>query len=129
MDLDTVIYILIGSTFGLILRFFIKYNFKRKIVFNISNSLIVNILSSLFLGTFLALNLINKDIILLFFVGFLGCFSTFSSFIYELFDFIQQRQYISLILYYIKVLVLSFLFFCLGYFITLIFKNWINYFF
>ena len=123
MDLDTVIYILIGSTFGLILRFFIKYNFKRKIVFNISNSLIVNILSSLFLGTFLALNLINKDIILLFFVGFLGCFSTFSSFIYELFDFIQQRQYISLILYYIKVLVLSFLFFCLGYFITLIFKN------
>ena len=126
MDLDTVIYILIGSTFGLILRFFIKYNFKRKIVFNISNSLIVNILSSLFLGTFLALNLINKDIILLFFVGFLGCFSTFSSFIYELFDFIQQRQYISLILYYIKVLVLSFLFFCLGYFITLIFKNWIK---
>ena len=123
MDLDTVFHILVGSTFGLILRLFIKYNFKSKIIFYFNNFLIVNVLSSLFLGVFVSLSPANKNWFALFYVGFLGCFSTFSSFIYQLFNLIQKRKYLSLILYYIEVLVLSFLFFCLGYFITLIVKN------
>ena len=126
MDSFAVIHILIGSTFGLILRLFFEYNFKIKIVFNLNNFLIVNVLSSLLLGIFIALNSSNYNLLLLIFVGFLGCFSTFSSFIYQLFNLIQQRKYFNLILYYIEVLVLSFLFFCLGYFITLTFINWIK---
>ena len=112
-----------GSTLGLILRLFINFKFKTKIYIYFKNSLIVNVLASLFLGIFLALNLNNKDLLLLFYVGFLGCFSTYSSFIYQLFNLIQKRKYLSFILYYIEVLVLSFLLFCSGYFITLIFKN------
>ena len=126
MDFDGVINILLGSTLGLTLRLFIKYNFKTKIFFYFKNSFIVNVLSSLFLGIFVALSPSNKNLLLFFSVGFLGCFSTFSSFIYQLFILIQQRKYLSLIIYYIEVLVLSFLFFCLGYFITLTLINWIK---
>ena len=123
MDLDIVIHILVGSTFGLILRLFIKNNFKINTFFYFNKYLIVNVLSSLFLGIFVALSPVNKNLLAFFFVGFLGCFSTFSSFIYQLFDLIQKRKFFSLIVYYIEVLALSFLFFCIGYFIILIPKN------
>ena len=123
MDLAKVIHILLGSTFGLILRLFIKYKLKKNIAFFLNHSLIVNVLSSLFLGIFIALSPTNNNLLLFFSVGFLGCFSTFSSFIYELFNLIKNRKYVSLIIYYIEVLVLSFLFFCLGNFTTLIIKN------
>ena len=118
-----IIYVLAGSTIGLILRWIIKYIFRTKLEYFFNNTLIVNVLSSLFLGVFVAFSVKNQNLILFFYVGFLGCFSTFSSFIYQLFNLIQKRKYLSLIIYYIEVLVLSFLLFILGYFITLIFKN------
>ncbi len=120
MEIDGVIYILIGSTFGLIVRMFIKYISGREKVFSSNNILIVNVLASLFLGIFVGLNITNKNLILFFYVGFLGCLSTFSSFIYQLFNLIKERKYLKSLLYYTEVLVLSSLFFCLGYFITLI---------
>ena len=119
MGLDQFIYILAGSTFGLILRLLIQYNFKIKKIFYYKNILIINVLASLILGILVALSINNQNLLLLFYVGFLGCFSTFSSFIYQLFNLIQDRKYLGLILYYIKVLALSFLFFYLGYFIIL----------
>ena len=118
MELDGLIYILAGSTFGLILRMFTKYISGREKVFYFNNILIVNLLATLFLGIFVGLKITNKNLILFFSVGFLGCLSTFSSFIYQLFNLIQERKYFSLLLYYAEVLVLSFLFFCIGYFIT-----------
>jgi len=123
LELDSLIYILAGSTFGLILRMFIKSIYERGKLFSLNNILIVNILSSLFLGAFISLNITNKNLLLFFSIGFLGCFSTFSSFIYQLFSLIQKRKYLSSILYYVEVLVLSFLFFCSGYFIILVLKN------
>ena len=99
---------------------FIKYISGRKKIFTSNDILIVNVLASLFLGIFVSLNITNKNLILFFYVGFLGCLSTFSSFIYQLFHLIQERKYLSLVLYYTEVLVLTFLFFCFGYFITLI---------
>ena len=123
MELDSVIYILAGSTLGLIVRMFIKYISVREKIFTSNNILIVNVLASLFLGIFVSLNITNKNLILFFYVGFLGCLSTFSSFIYQLFQLIQERKYFKLLLYYTEVFVLSFSFFCLGYFITSI---WIS---
>ena len=123
MELDGVIHILAGSTFGLIVRMFIKYIYGRDKLFSSNNILIVNVLASLFLGIFVGLNITNKNFVLFFYVGFLGCLSTFSSFIYQLFNLIQERKYLTLFFYYAEVLVLSFLFFCLGYFITLICIN------
>ena len=123
MDFIEVINILAGSTVGLILRLFIKYNFVDWKVFSLNNSLIVNALASFFLGSYIPLNLNDRNLLLFFLVGFLGCFSTFSSFIYQLFNLIQKRKYLSFLFYYFEVLTLSALFFCTGYGITLIFKN------
>ena len=123
MELDSVIHILAGSTLGLTSRIFIKYISGREKIFTSNTILIVNVLASLFLGIFVSLNITNKNLILFFYVGFLGCLSTFSSFIYQLFYLIQERKYFKLLLYYTEVFVLSFSFFCLGYFITSI---WIS---
>ena len=119
--MQAVIQILVGSTVGLFLRLFIIYRFRIKIGFNLNNTSFVNFLASFFLGIFVALNPLNKNFLLLFYVGFLGCFSTFSSFIYQLFNLVKNRQYIRSFFHYLEVLILSFLFFYLGYFIILIF--------
>jgi len=99
------------------LRIFIQNNFKKSIGFDIQNTSIVNILSSFFLGILVALNFINNEILLLFYSGFLGSFSTFSSFIYQLFIMLKKRQFLRLFFHYIEVIIFSFLFFYLGYFV------------
>ena len=126
LNLRAVSFLLAGSTFGVILRIFLKNNFRKTIGFNINSISIVNILAALLLGGFVALNPLNNNQILLFYVGFLGCLSTFSSFIYQLFELIQRRDFLRFFLHYIEVLIVSFLFFFLGYYLIKIFYNWIK---
>jgi len=120
-DFSSIVILLLGSTFGLILRIFIQNNFKRSIGFDIQNTSIVNFLSSFFLGILVALNFINNEILVLFYSGFLGCFSTFSSFIYQLFNLLRKRKILRLFFHYIEVIIYSFLFFYLGYLIMQVF--------
>ncbi len=122
MDLNSIVYVLLGSTVGLLLRMFVQYKVKIKTGFYINNTSLVNILASLFLGILLALNPINQNLLLLFYVGFLGCFSTFSSFIYDLFVLFQSKQFVRLFFHYIEVILISFVFFYLGYYLIQIFK-------
>ena len=89
----------------------------KKIGFNIQNTAIVNFISSFFLGILVALNFSNNNLLLLFYVGFLGCFSTFSSFVYQLFNLFLKGKFQRLFFHYIEVVIFSFLFFYLGYFI------------
>ena len=117
MDFSSICIILFGSTFGLFLRIFIQNNLKKNTDFNIQNTSIVNYIASFFLGVLVALDFINNYILLLFYSGFLGCFSTFSSFIYQLFILFNKRKFLRLFFHYIEVIVISFLFFYLGYFI------------
>ena len=117
MDFSSIIIILLGSTFGLILRIYIQNNFKKSIGFDIQNTSIVNFLSSFLLGILVALNFIHNEILILFYSGFLGCFSTFSSFIYQLFTLFKKRKFLRLFFHYIEVIVISFLLFYLGYFL------------
>ena len=118
MDIKSIIIVLLGSTFGLILRMLIQKNLKINIGFNIKNTSVVNFIASFFLGILVALNFINNNKLLLFYTGFLGCFSTFSSFIYQLFVLFQKRKFIVLIMHYIEVIIISFLCFYLGYYVT-----------
>ena len=115
MDFSSIAIILFGSTFGLILRIFIQNNFKKNIGFNIQNTSIVNFLSSFLLGILIALDFINNEILVLFYSGFLGCFSTFSSFINQLFDLFKKRKFLRLFSHYNVVIIFSVLFFYLGY--------------
>ena len=117
MEFIAIGIILLGSTFGLILRIIIQNNFKKTIGFDIQNNSIVNFIASFFLGILVALNFINNDILLLFYSGFLGSFSTFSSFIYQLFILFKKRKFLRLFFHYIEVIVFSFLLFYLGYFL------------
>ena len=117
MNFSSIVIILIGSTIGLSLRIFIQNNFKKNIGFNIQSTSIVNFISSFFLGILVALNFSDKNLLLLFYLGFLGCFSTFSSFIYQLFILYMQGKFQRLFFHYIEVVIFSFLFFYLGYFI------------
>ena len=121
LDLRSIGIIIICSTFGLILRIFIQNSLKLRIGFDIQNTSIVNFIASFFLGILIALNFINNEILLLFYTGFLGCFSTFSTFIHQLFILLKKRKYLKLFFHYIEVIVLSFLFFYLGYFLINIF--------
>ena len=118
MDFFSIACLLLGSTFGLSLRILIKKNLKIKAGFYIKNISFINFLATLLLGIFVALNLINKNINLFFFVGFLGCLSTFSSFIYQLFFLFRKKQFIILFLHYFEVLILSFLLFYIGFYLT-----------
>ena len=117
MDFSSICIILIGSTFGLKLRILIQNNFKKSIGFDIQNTSIVNFLSSFFLGILVALNFINNELLVLFYSGFLGCFSTFSSFIYQLFILFEKRNFRRLFFHYFEVIIFSFIFFYLGYYL------------
>jgi len=123
LDFSSIVILLFGSTFGLILRIYIQKNFKISIGFDIQNISIVNFLSSFFLGILVAINFINNEILVLFYSGFLGCFSTFSSFIYQLFNLFKKKKFLRLFFHYIEVIILSFLFFYLGYFVIQFFKS------
>ena len=122
MAFSSIGIILLCSTLGLILRILIQKNLKKNIGFDIQNTSIVNFIASFFLGILVSLTFRNNNVLLLFYTSFLGCFSTFSSFIYQLFILYKKRKFLRLFFHYIEVIVLSFFFFYLGYFITKIFK-------
>ena len=118
MDIASISIVLLGSTFGLIIRMLVQENLKINIGFNIQSTSIVNFIASFFLGILVALKFIDYKILLLFYTGFLGSFSTFSSFVYQLFVLFQKRKFIRLFFHYIEVIILSFSFFYLGNFLV-----------
>ena len=114
LDIDSIIILLLGSTCGLFLRLFVENNCKINTGFNIQNTSIINFIASFFLGILVALNFNNKILYLLFYSGFLGSFSTFSSFIYHLFVLFQKRKFMLLFFHYFEVIMFSFICFYLG---------------
>ena len=112
-----VIYIISGSSIGVLLRLYIIHKFKKFLGFNINSIALVNIISSFIVGFLIALDIKNKNLLLLSFTGFLGCFSTFSSYVYHLFVLVKERKYIDFLAHYLLVIVFSFLFFMLGYYL------------
>ena len=101
---------------------FIQNNLKINVGFDIQNTSIVNFIASFFLGILVALKFLNNNILMLFYSGFLGCFSTFSSFVYQLFVLLQKRKYMRLFFHYLEVILISFICFYLGYCLIQIIK-------
>ena len=98
----------------------IQNNLKVNTGFDIQNTSIVNFIASFFLGILVALDFNNNK--LLFYTGFLGCFSTFSSFIYQLFILFQNKKFIRLFFHYFEVIIISFICFYSGYYLIQIIK-------
>tara|TARA_B100000902_G_C26897930_1_gene710665 strand:+ start:64 stop:453 length:390 start_codon:yes stop_codon:yes gene_type:complete len=116
-------YLIIGGTLGVLLRLFLIRKIHFTLGLTLNNTSIVNIISSFLAGIYMAFNLTNENTNLFFSVGFLGCFSTFSSFIIRLFTLIKEEKYKKFLSCYVEVLFYSSLLFGLGYFST---KNILN---
>ena len=110
MIISDILLVSCGTILGANLRFIIynkleKLKFRKDILI-----LFINTFSSFSLGIFLSLNKhfsyfnYSYQLVLFFSIGFLGSLSTFSSFIYDLFDlFLQLKFSRALILYIISV--------------------------
>ena len=124
MHLNSILYVLIGSVFGLTLRILLQSTCKTKLGFSINKTSLVNLLASFFLGIFLAFEFTNQNLLMLFYFGFLGSLSTFSSFVYQLFVLIKRKKFIRSFLYYLEIIIRSFIFFYLGFFLIQILSEW-----
>ena len=120
MSSESLIYLILGSTLGVFSRLLIT---KKVDKLARKNILKVNLIASFFTGIYIALNIIDYRAFLFLSVGFLGCFSTFSSFIFHLFTLLQEQKYVHFFKYYIETLIFSFLLVFIGYFLTKIIFN------
>lgn len=102
--LRNILLVGLGGFFGSVLRYLV-YLFVDKniqLAWPIA-TFSVNIIGSLILGIIYGLlfktNFISPDLRLLLAVGFCGSFTTFSTFAYENLQMLQQRDFITMILY------------------------------
>ncbi len=91
-NFQDIILVSIGAIFGANVRFVIYQKFKEININGYYITLFINSFSSFLLGLFVSvlskivfLNL-TSQLVLLFSIGFLGSLSTFSTFVYDLFD-------------------------------------------
>ncbi|MBK17068.1 MAG: chromosome condensation protein CrcB [Prochlorococcus sp. SP3034] len=117
MKFELLIYLVLGGTLGVLLRSFIIKNYYN-IGLTIDNVSIVNLISSLLMGVYIALDISGNKISLFFLIGFLGCFSTFSSFIFNLFKLLKEKKYILFVQHYIEIIFYSSLMVFIGYLTT-----------
>ncbi len=123
MRFNSLIYLLLGGTIGVLSRLFVLKKYENKVGLTINNIAKVNLISSFLAGIYIALNIDNHSIFLFFSIGFLGCFSTLSSFIFYLFSLLKEKKYIKFITHYTEVIFYSILLFCIGHFTTKIIIN------
>ena len=105
MEIKSLIYILLACYVATFLRVFINNNF------------LVSIIGSLFFGFFIPkrLNFSKQRIIS---SGFFSCFTSFSGFIYFLYQIFNQEDFIKFIFWSNFIIILNLLVMCLGYWIS-----------
>ncbi len=112
-----------GGSLGVLLRLYILKKIDFQIGLSIDNIAIINIISAFLTGIFISFNYNNNLLYIFLFTGFLGCFSSFSSFIYRLFSLIKTQRYIHFMKYYIENIFYAILLFSIGYYFTKIVFN------
>ena len=117
--MQDIILVSLGSLIGANIRFLIykkleKLDFSKDYLI-----LIINIVSSFFLGLFVSLLpkisslYLSYQLVLFFSIGFLGSLSTFSTFVYDLFDLCLQLKFFSALKLFILSITTLFTFFSL----------------
>ena len=105
MKLKSFICLVLAGYLGTFLRLFINNNF------------IVSIIGSFFFGIFIAKGLIySREQILL--SGFFSCFTSFSGFIYFLYDIFNQGDWIKFIIFFNLIIIVNLF--------TMYFGSWIS---
>ena len=119
-----IIFITLGAILGANVRFQINTCLVKKLNLRHHISiLVINIFASFGLGLFLSLFdkfrffIYYYQIILFFSVGFLGSLSTFSSFVYNLFEFFWKLKFLRALKLFMISTSLGIVAFSLGYFL------------
>ena len=99
-----------GGASGALLRFLINNIFRSYLYNSFYITLFINIVGSFLIGYIISLNLIknlSEDLIKYFFIiGFLGSFTTFSAFSFEVLELLQNNRFSLSIIYIMLSLVL-----------------------
>ena len=107
-----ILLVAIGGSLGACLRHFFYLFFKNYFFQNylFINTLIVNIIGSFFIGYIIMLmgtkNISQEFIKYFFIIGFLGSFTTFSAFSFEVLELLQNNRFSLSIIYVMLSLVL-----------------------
>lgn len=113
--LSPFLMVALGGALGAITRLIISQNFNKDLPWG---TMLANILGSLLLG-YLAAKWERSDIPsmvqFLLMVGFCGSLTTFSTFIFELFTFMQKGEMIYGLIYIFLSIILAFLLFLLAF--------------
>ena len=107
----------IGGFFGAIARYFLNQYFSRYKLFPVGTFL-VNTTGSFFVGLLLGIDWISDSTRVLVGTGFLGAYTTFSTFNFELFMLKRNRRQFQFILYFVSSYFFGILLAFLGYSIT-----------
>ena len=97
--MNEIFFVSLGAILGANLRFKLYNKLKSLNLNKYFSFLIINIFASFCLGLFLSLLehlgsfIYSYQLVLFFSVGFLGSFSTFSSFVYDLFDLSLRLEF------------------------------------
>ena len=83
----------------------------------IDNNIIISLVGSFFFGYVISkkLNDISKKVL---FTGFFSCFTSFSGFIYFLYDFIRQGDWIKFIIFFNLIIIINLLSMFFGFWIS-----------
>lgn len=110
----------IGGFLGAILRFIISKKLNHRFRFTYFGTFVVNILGSLALGFLINIQL-HTNINLLISIGFLGAFTTFSTFKFENFALLQSKQRKQFFLYLIVTYTIGLSFAAIGFWLAKIY--------
>ena len=120
-NLRPVILVSLGAIAGAICRINLINLFALNHVSNIKSIFTINTIANFLLGVFIGLQNNyssiedSKSLYLLLCIGFLGCFSTFSALVNELYVFFKNYQWAEFISYIMCSIVFGLLFALLGY--------------
>lgn len=117
-----------GGAAGALSRFALSSFSKLFIFNNFYSTFFINIIGSFLIGYLISLgytkNFSENFIKYFLIIGFLGSFTTFSAFSYEVVDLLMSKKYILSILYIINSVILCIVAAYLGIYIN---KNWLKF--
>jgi len=110
-------YVMLGGSFGALFRYLAGIILKKQFTHSfLTGSLLINIIGSFLLAFLLQANNMDNNIKIALTTGFMGAFTTYSTFSYEILNHYSQNSVYHALIYSFLMLTLSFLATLLGFY-------------